>query len=88
MAGKSIRLRRAASEFNVGITTIVEFLEKKGHKVETNPNTKLTNNLYETLKAEFSTDKSVKEEASKRELSFIRRDAVSDEKKGRRVTKR
>jgi len=81
MAGKSIRLRRAASEFNVGITTIVEFLEKKGHKVETNPNTKLTNDLYETLKAEFSTDKSVKEEASKRELSFIRRDVVSDEKK-------
>jgi hypothetical protein len=31
---KNIRLIKAAKEFNIGMTTIVEFLLKKGHAVE------------------------------------------------------
>ena len=41
MAGKPIRLGKAAGELNVGIATLVEFLESKGVKIEANPNTKL-----------------------------------------------
>ena len=45
---------------NVGITTVVEFLQKKGFVVEANPNTKITDEQYELLVKEFSTDKDLK----------------------------
>lgn len=41
MAGKPIRLGKAASELNVGVSTLVEFLELKGIKIDASPNTKL-----------------------------------------------
>ena len=45
---------------NVGITTAVEFLQKKGYTVEANPNTKITDEQFDMLKKEFSTDKDLK----------------------------
>ena len=45
---------------NVGITTAVEFLQKKGFVVEANPNTKITDEQFDLLKKEFSTDKDLK----------------------------
>ncbi len=45
---------------NVGITTAVEFLQKKGFTVEANPNTKITDEQFDLLKREFSTDKDLK----------------------------
>ena len=45
---------------NVGITTAVEFLQKKGFTVEANPNTKITDEQFDLLKKEFSTDKDLK----------------------------
>ncbi len=44
----------------MGITTAVEFLQKKGFVVEANPNTKITDEQFELLKKEFSTDKNLK----------------------------
>lgn len=44
----------------MGITTAVEFLQKKGFTVEANPNTKITDEQFEMLKKEFSTDKDLK----------------------------
>ena len=44
----------------MGITTAVEFLQKKGFTVEANPNTKITDEQFELLKKEFSTDKDLK----------------------------
>ena len=46
---KATRLSKAAREFNVGISTIVEFLGKKGHEIDSNPNSKLEPDLYELL---------------------------------------
>lgn len=60
---KGLRLSKVAREFNQGLHTVVEFLEKKGHKVESNPNTKIPNDLYELLQAEFGTDKAIKEQS-------------------------
>ena len=37
---KPTRLSKAAREFNVGISTIVEFLNKKGFDLDPNPNTR------------------------------------------------
>ncbi len=63
------RLGRAASEFNVGINTIVSLLKKKNFEIiDVNPNMKLTPEMYDILVKEFIGDKLVKEEAQKIEI--------------------
>ena len=62
---KATRLSKAARELNVGITTIVEFLGKKGHEIDSNPNTKLDPGMYDLLLEEYSSDQSVKKESEK-----------------------
>ena len=61
----TIRLSKAAKEFNVGKDTIVEFLTKKGFQVDPSPNTKLTSPMYELLVKEYQGEKEVKNEAMK-----------------------
>ena len=56
----TIRLNKVTRDLNVGITTAVEFLQKKGYTVEANPNTKITDEQFDMLKKEFSTDKDLK----------------------------
>lgn len=58
------RLSAAAKEFNVGVTTVVEFLGKKGHSIEAKPTTKLSDEQYNLLLAEYSSEKKVKQEAN------------------------
>ncbi len=50
---------------NVGIATVVEFLQKKGYTVEANPNTKITEEQYAMLVKEFSTDKNLRLESER-----------------------
>jgi len=69
---KATRLSKAAREFNVGISTIVEFLGKKGHEIDSNPNSKLDPDLYELLQEEYSTDLNVKKESEKLTLKNFR----------------
>ncbi|MFZ5939168.1 MAG: translation initiation factor IF-2 [Bacteroidota bacterium] len=69
---KATRLSKAARDFNVGIATIVEFLHKKGHTIDPNPNTKMDPELYELLVAEYSSDQSVKKESEKLILKTLR----------------
>ncbi len=76
---KATRLSKAAREFNVGISTIVEFLKKKGHSVDSNPNTKLDSELYDLLVGEYSTDLNVKKDADKLKLRSIREQAAKEE---------
>jgi translation initiation factor IF-2 len=59
------RLSKVAREFNVGLHTIVEFLQKKGFKVETNPNTKISDDMYSLLAQEYRGDSHVKKESEK-----------------------
>ena len=56
----TIRLNKVTRDLNVGITTVVEFLQKKGYAIEANPNTKITDEQYDLLVKEFSTDKDLK----------------------------
>ena len=65
---KGIRLKKAATELNVGISTLVEFLAKKGHQVETNPNTRLSAEQYDLVAAAFQSEREVKEQADKIEI--------------------
>lgn len=62
---KGIRLNKAAKEFNVGISTIIDFLSSKGVKVDNNPNAKLDEDAYAILSKEYASDKAVKEKAEK-----------------------
>ena len=61
----TIRLNKVTRDLNVGITTVVEFLQKKGYAIEANPNTKITEEQYAILVKEFSTDKNLKIESEK-----------------------
>ncbi|GAO27987.1 translation initiation factor IF-2 [Geofilum rubicundum] len=54
------RLSKVARECNVGISTIVEFLHKKGIELDMNPNTKVSEDTVELLKKEFKQDHNVK----------------------------
>lgn len=72
--GKSTNLLKTAKELNIGLSTAVEFLGKKGYKVEARPNTKLTDEMYDVLLKEFQGDKIVKEEAKQIVIGKIRRD--------------
>ena len=70
---KATRLSKAAREFNVGISTIVEFLHKKGFDLDPNPNTKLPNEAYLLLLKEYSSDLNVKKESEKLILKDLHR---------------
>ena len=66
---KNIRLNKAAKELNVGIPTLVEYLAKKGHKVDANPNARLTPEQYALLETAFQAERQVKENADRIEIS-------------------
>lgn len=70
---KATRLSKAAREFNVGISTIVEFLHKKGINLDPNPNTKLPPEAYLFLLKEYSGDLNVKKESEKLALKDLHR---------------
>ena len=61
----TIRLNKVTRDLNVGIATVVEFLQKKGFTVEANPNTKITEEQYAILVKEFSTDKNLRLESER-----------------------
>ena len=65
MSDKAIRLSKLAREFNVGISTIVDFLHSKGVKIDSNPNNKVTPEIYDMLLKEYSKDLDVKKESEK-----------------------
>lgn len=66
---KTIRLSKVAKEFNVGISTLVDCLAKKGKVIESNPNTKIDGELYDILASAFQSERKVKEEANKLDLA-------------------
>jgi len=61
----SIRLSKACKDLNVGMTTAVEFLAKKGHKVVVDPNLKLSDDLHLLLAKEFNKDMALKIESER-----------------------
>lgn len=72
MEKKAIRLSKAAREFNVGLSTIVEFLHKKGIDIEASPNTKISPEAYELLGTEYSQDLSIKKKSEELTLKNFR----------------
>lgn len=74
---KPVRLSKAAREFNVGIATIVEFLDEQGVEIEAKPNTKLEPEVYAVLVEEFQGEKNTKEKAREAAAPKEARETVS-----------
>ena len=68
MAGKPKRLSKVTKEFNLGLSTVVDFLLDKGFEVENNPNAKISPEMYDVLSGEFQTEKKVKEKSNNIEV--------------------
>lgn len=66
---KAQRLSKIARDFGVGVSTIIEFLGKKGVEVTDGPNTKIEEDTYALLQKEYSTDRKAKEESAKIDIS-------------------
>ena len=58
-----VRLSKAAKEFNVGTSTIIEYLASKGIPLENNPNSKIETGVYQILMEEFADSKEIKEKS-------------------------
>ncbi len=76
VSGNAQRLSKLAKEFNVGIQTIVEFLHKKGFPVDSNPNTKVSEEACLLLEKEYKSDVSIKRES---ELITLRQQRLKKE---------
>ena len=82
----SIRLSKVTKECNVGLQTVVEFLQKKGFgDVEASPNSKISEDQYELLLKEFSPDKGLRTQAEK--LSQQRQENKESKKASSRSAK-
>ena len=63
MAG--MRISKVLKDFNIGMSTLINFLEKKGKTVEANPNAKLDEETLALVQKEFLGQQQVKEDAKK-----------------------
>lgn len=77
MSQANIRISKVVKEFNIGISTLVDFLNKKGIEVDANPNAKISSEAYEIIAKEFGNEHDLREAAKKVSLKGIR--AVQDE---------
>ncbi|MFT4645332.1 MAG: translation initiation factor IF-2 [Planctomycetota bacterium] len=67
-AMKPVKLIKASKTFNVGLSTLADFLCTKGFEVEAKPIAKLDEEMYGLLLAEFGDDKDRRESANKLQL--------------------
>jgi translation initiation factor IF-2 len=72
----AMRLSKVAKEFNVGLQHVVEYLESKGVKVETNPNAKITPEVYVLLQEKYQPDKLAKLDAQEVTREKLKRDNI------------
>jgi translation initiation factor IF-2 len=77
MAGKTHRLGRVAGELNVGVSTLIDFLQSKGVKIDHNPNSKLEEDHYDMLRQQFADDQIVKEQSKLTSVKREKRETIS-----------
>jgi translation initiation factor IF-2 len=57
---KALDLKGVMRKFNIGLSSIVEFLASKGQKVESKPTSKLSAEQYSLVEKEFSSSAALK----------------------------
>ena len=76
-SNKPVRLSKVAREFNLGMTTVVEFLASEGIEVEAKPNTKLDPETYALVRSNFQGDKEIKEKAQATSATIQERESIT-----------
>ncbi|MGL5958141.1 MAG: hypothetical protein ACRCZZ_06070 [Phocaeicola sp.] len=79
MSEKTIRLNKVAREFNLGLHTIVEFLNHNGVAVESSPNSKITEEAYAILAKEFGNEQTIKDKAEAKKTALKKQEAKTIE---------
>ncbi|MCL2026946.1 MAG: translation initiation factor IF-2 [Bacteroidales bacterium] len=85
---KGTRLSKAVKEFNIAVHTAVDFLKSKGFKVDSNPNSKLSGEMYVALEKEFQSDKKAKEASERIALEFQKKETITLEKTPKAVVEK
>lgn len=81
-----MRLAQAAKKFNVGTSTLVEYLAKKGYEVDNRPTTKLDSNMMSILSKEYQGEARLKERADQIDIGSARRKATEKKKEDEKPT--
>ena len=76
---ETIRISKVVKELNIGITTLTDYLKKKGFAVEASPNSKISEEAYAVAKKEFGKEISIKEASKKVVLKFREMETISIE---------
>ena len=74
---RKLRLNQVAREFKVGVSSIAEFLEKKGIKIDNTPNTLIDSQMYALLEKEFGSNRGGNPRGEVRERISQKPSAVS-----------
>lgn len=77
MSGAPKRLSKVARELNVGTSTIVDFLQSKGFDVESNPNAKLTIEMYDKCVDQYAPDRAAKERSQELKRNRVERKTIT-----------
>ncbi len=65
-----IRLNKLTKQFNIGLQTLVDFLNGKGIEVEMNPNAKVTEEVVPELEKAFGGDLKAKDESERAQIKI------------------
>ncbi len=76
-ANKPVRLNKLTREFNLGLQTIVDFLESKGIEVEAKPTAKVDAEAVALVRANFQDEKVAKEKAQSSSRTVAERKSVT-----------
>lgn len=60
-----IRLSKLTKEFNIGLQTLVDFLNEKGAAVDMNPNAKISDSYLPAIEAKFGDEQKLKQDSEK-----------------------
>jgi len=83
------RLSKVAREFNVGISTIIDFLQSEGYKDQFNPNTKILDEQYELLLKKYGKERDLKKEQEEaRKLEEQKKEEVQKKKEEDKLNKK
>ena len=71
-----VRLSKAIKELNVGLTTAIDFLAKKGYTINADPNEKISDELYLLLAKQYDKDMAAKLEAENKSRARLDKDKI------------
>jgi translation initiation factor IF-2 len=80
------RISKVATELNVGVQTVIDFLTSKGFD-DINRNSKITDDMYSLLIKAYGSEKDVKEESKKIIQNRLKREGIAAEIAGQTLGK-